>query len=169
MTARRRLSAPWRRLAAVAMAAAIVGCASPDFVQPGAQRDAVAQRLGAPLSRAPLADGGERWVYSSQPSGRTAHHLDFDAQGRLRDVQQVLTPQRLQSIEVDRWTADQLRATFGPPAMQERVALFDGQVWTYRFYEDFTPRFAHLYVDRAGIVRRMMFADELPRGDDARL
>jgi outer membrane protein assembly factor BamE (lipoprotein component of BamABCDE complex) len=159
-----------RRLgAALVVAVAAVGCASPDFVKTGTPRDDVAQRLGAPLSRTPLADGGERWVYSSQPSGRTVHHLDFDAQGRLRAVQQVLTAQRLQAIEVDRWTADQVRTTFGPPAMLERVALFDGDVWTYRFFDDFTARFAHVYIDRAGIVRRMMFTDDLPRGDDARL
>ena len=158
-----------RSLAVLAMAAAVVGCASPDFLQPGAQRDDVAQRLGAPLSRAALAGGGERWIYSGQPSGRSAHQLDFDAQGRLQDVQQVLTPQRLQAIEADRWTADQVRATFGPPALLETVAFFDGLVWTYRFYEDFTPRLAHVYIDRAGVVRRMMFADDLPRGDDARL
>lgn len=169
MTARAARSALRRGLAALTVAVAAVGCASPDFVQPGAMRDVVAQRLGAPLSRTPLADGGERWLYSAQPSGRTVHHLDFDAQGRLREVQQVLTAPRLQAIEVDRWTADQVRSHFGPPAMLERVALFDGDVWTYRFYEDFTPRFAHVYIDHAGIVRRMTFTDDLPRGDDARL
>ena len=48
----------------------------------------------------------------------------------------------------------------GPPALVERVALFDGDIWTYRFLENGWSRQAHIHLDPAGVVRRVMFTDE---------
>ena len=45
------------------------------------------------------------------------------------------------------------------------MASFDGVLWTYRFREMSTPRFVHLYLDAAGLVRRVSFSDE-PLPDD---
>jgi len=52
-------------------------------------------------------------------------------------------------------------ATFGPPALVERVARFDDDIWTYRLMENLTPRQAHVHLYPEGIVRRVMFTDEI--------
>lgn len=159
----------WRLAAACLLAGLLAACASPAFEHPGAGRADVVARLGTPTRTGPLEGGGERLLYSAQPSGRTVYHLDFDASARLVRVDQVLTLVRLQAIPVNQWTVIDVQREFGPPAIVERVATFDGDVWTYRFLDDFNnPRFAHIHIDRSGVVRQLLFTDELPRGDDAR-
>ena len=146
------------------------GCASPDGAQFGAQRADVVARLGAPVSAAPLPGGGERLLYSAQPSGFTVFLLDFDAQGRLVQREQVLTQARLAAIPVGQWTVADVQRTFGPPMRVERVARFDGDIWTYRFMDDFhARRQGHVHIDRTGVVRLVMFTDEPLPGDDRRL
>ncbi|MFT3812860.1 MAG: hypothetical protein QM740_05720 [Acidovorax sp.] len=154
-----------RVLAAAALALLLAACASPQYEQPGATRADVVARLGAPTLRMPLADGGEQLLYSGQPMGLTVYLLSFDASGRLVRKEQTLTQEQLQAIPTDgRWTADDVRRRFGPPARIDQVASFDGDVWNYRFQGDFgSPRLAHVHIDRAGVVRRVMFTDEFLR------
>ena len=63
-----------------------------------------------------------------------------------------------------RSVADVLQ-NLGRPAQIERVVSFRGEVWTYRFLEMNSPRQAHLHIDPEGVVRRLMFTDELMRDD----
>jgi hypothetical protein len=53
----------------------------------------------------------------------------------------------------------------GRPAMVERVARFDGEVWSYRFLEATRPRLVHVHLDPAGVVRQLMFSDDQVLGD----
>ncbi|WCM93060.1 hypothetical protein M5C99_22480 [Acidovorax sp. NCPPB 2350] len=168
MTMAGRLGAAWRfavrsvgRLAAMAgLAALLAACASPDFLQPGARRDDVLRELGPPYSSTALPGGGERLLYSTQPAGRQVYHLDFDATGRLVRRDQVLTFQNLAGIPAG-WSVEDVRRTFGPPMRVEQVARFDGDIWTYRFLDDLrTRRFAHVHIDRRGVVQKVMFTDE---------
>jgi hypothetical protein len=55
----------------------------------------------------------------------------------------------------------------GRPALVERVARFDGDIWTYRFLEATRPRQVHVHLDPAGLVRQLMFTDE-PLYEEAR-
>ncbi|GKT24984.1 hypothetical protein [Acidovorax sp. SUPP3334] len=149
-----------RGAAAVGLALALTACASPDFVKPGASRNEVMQNLGPPVSVTQLPGGGERLLYTTQPSGRQVYHMDFDASGRLVRTDQVLTFNNLAGIPAG-WTVDEVRRTFGPPMLVERVARFDGDIWTYRFRDDLgTRRFAHVHLDPRGVVVKVMFTDE---------
>lgn len=141
-------------------------CASPDREKPGASRTEVLSRLGAPLSATALEGGAERLLYSTLPAGRRVFHMDFDATGHLQRVEQVLTFARLSGIALNQWTKADVERTFGPPVLVERVTSFDGDVWTYRFMDDYEPRFAHIHIDHAGVVRKLVFTDELPRGNN---
>ena len=160
----------WRSLAALALAALLTACAAPDRMAPGSQRSEVLARLGPPQSRTPLPAGGERLLYSRQPAGAQVFHMDFDAQGRLTQTQQVLTFAQLSAIPMDQWTAADVQRHFGRPMRLERVARFDGPIWTYRFLDDLHIwRQAHIHIDPSGVVRRILFTDEPTPGDDARL
>jgi hypothetical protein len=158
----RRLARRWLALALLAL---LTGCAlMPERVPLGATRSEIEARLGQPTAVYPLPDGS-RLQYSRQPAGQQVYNLDLDADGGLRQIEQVLDAGWLQRIEVDRWTVDDALLNLGRPALVERVARWDGDIWTYRF-QDFTgSRQVHLHLDRAGVVRRVMFTDESMHDD----
>ena len=151
---------------ALVLAVLLSACASPDREKPGARRADVVARLGAPHSATALEGHRERLLYSTQPAGRRVFHLDFDATGRLERVEQVLSFDRFSGIALNHWTRADVERTFGPPALVERVARFDGDVWTYRFMDGYEPRMAHIHIDLAGTVRQLAFTDDQPPGDD---
>lgn len=150
-----------RVLLLAATCAVVLGCASPQGQKPGTSLGAVEQALGRPTLVVPLAGGGKRLLYSRQPAGQQVYRLDFDAAHRLVSVDQVLTEAHFYALRRDVDTRDTVLASFGPPALVEHVASFDGDVWTYRLQENSIDRLAHVHIDPAGVVRRLMFTDEI--------
>ena len=150
------------RLAGLALAALLAACASPQWEKPGAPRAEVLARLGKPTAVYALAEG-ERLQYSQQPAGTEVHNLDFDAAGRLVRVEQTLDPNKFGRIQIDRWTARDVELLFGKPALVERVVLFDGVVWTYRYRDvsGFGFRRLHVHLDRSGVVRKWLITEEI--------
>jgi hypothetical protein len=154
------------RVIALGLVALLVGCSlMPERVPLGATRAEIESRLGQPTGVYALADG-TRLQYSRQPAGQQVYNLDLSPDGRLRQVEQVMDAGWLQRIEVDRWTRETTLINLGRPALIERVASWDGDIWTYRFQETTGSRQVHLHLDGAGVVRRVMFTDE-PMPDDA--
>ncbi|MFY3385329.1 hypothetical protein [Paracidovorax sp. MALMAid1276] len=154
-------------VAALALVLLLAGCALPSRVPPGTAQAEVLARLGPPTAVHALPSG-QRLLYSELPAGFAAYNLDFDTAGRLVRNEQVLTQQRFENLPTGTWTRADVERTFGPPLRIERVARFDGDIWTYRFRENSDPRLAHVHLDRAGVVRMVMFTDELPFFDNAR-
>lgn len=155
------------RLALLVLAVQISGCALSAREKAGALRAEVVARLGPPTASFPLPSG-ERLLYSELPAGFAAYNLDFDASGRLVRNEQVLTQARFENLPVGIWTTADVQRTFGAPLRVERVARFEGDIWTYRFRQNSDPRLAHVHLDRQGVVRLVMFTDELPHFDNAR-
>ncbi len=155
-----------KALATTTLALVLMACGSmPETVALGTTRADIEQRLGAPTAVLALPDG-TRLQYSRQPSGQQVFNLDLDTQGRLLRVDQVLDTAWLQRIEVDRWTQEDVLRQFGKPAVVERVARFEGGVWTYRYLEPFSlARLAHIHIDPQGVVRKVVYTDE-PLLDD---
>jgi len=154
-------------LALSALVVQLAGCALPARETPGALRADVIARLGPPTATFSLP-GGERLLYSELPAGFAAYNLDFDASGKLVRNEQVLTQTRFENIPVGAWTLADVQRTFGAPLRVERVARFDGDIWTYRFRQNSDPRLAHVHLDRQGVVRLVMFTDEQPNFDNTR-
>lgn len=153
-------------LIATVLALVLTACSSmPETVALGTSGADIEQRLGKPTAVHALPDG-TRLQYSRQPHGQQVFNLDLDAQGRLARMDQVLDVEWLQRIEVDRWTREDVLRQFGRPAVVERVARFDGVVWTYRYLEPFSlARLAHIHIDTWGVVRKLVYTDE-PLLDD---
>ena len=153
---------PWLyRAVLLGMSTLLLACAVPEWQKPGSPQAEIERNLGRPTAIQALPEGGTRWLYSRQPSGQQVYHLDFDAQHRLLRVQQVLTEARFQALRNDVDTRATVLAQFGPPALVEQVALFTGDIWTYRILENNIARQAHVHLDPAGVVRRVMFTDEI--------
>ncbi|MGE8318039.1 MAG: hypothetical protein ACN6O3_04780 [Comamonas sp.] len=148
-------------LAAVAgLALLLAGCAYPTQFKPGDTEAQVQAKLGPPSATVPLPGGGQRLTYTTQPMGREAFQLSFDAGGRLLKTEQVLTAERFGAIPMGQYTVQQLLQDFGPPMEITGVYSFDGRIYTYRLWQDNIKRLAHVHVDPQGVARRLMFTDE---------
>lgn len=149
----------WSLLAAVL---ALASCSSmPERVAPGTARADIETRLGRPTAVHVLPNG-TRLQYSGQPSGQWVHNLDLGPDGRLVRSTQVMDIDWLQkNIQIGSWTRDDVLLNLGKPAQIERVARFDGAIWTYRFKQMELPRQVHVHLDPAGVVRQLMFTDEM--------
>lgn len=145
---------------------ALAGCSlMPEQVVPGTPRTEIETRLGRPTLVHTLP-AGTRLQYSGQPSGPWVHNLDLGPDGRLVRSEQVMDAGwLLRHIEIGRWTREDVLRGMGRPAMVERVARFDGEVWSYRFLEATRPRLVHVHLDPAGVVRQLMFSDDQVLGD----
>jgi hypothetical protein len=143
-------------LLTAALAALLTACAGNPFngyaVQPGTSRDAVVASLGQPTRDLRLP-AGERLQYSLQPFGQYAWMVDLDASGRVLRSRQVLTATEFNRIEPGKWTRDDVEREFGPPAMVDRVASWNGPIMTYR-WNDGSDMFYYVYLDNANVVRR---------------
>ena len=64
-------------------------------------------------------------------------------------------------ILIDQWTGTDVQRMLGLPMRVERVASFDGPVWTYRFNDLNNFRLVHIHIDRANVVRRIQYTDEI--------
>lgn len=150
------------------LVALLAGCSvMPERAALGTPRAEIENNLGRPTMVHALPGGATRLQYSGQPAGQWVHNLDLGPDGRLVRNEQVMdAPWLLQRIEVGRWTQEDVLRNLGRPALVERVARFDGAVWTYRFLEATRPRQVHVHLDPAGMVRQLMFTDE-PHHDDA--
>ena len=159
------LASSLRGLVAVS-ALALAGCSlMPEQVAPGTPRTEIETRLGRPTLVHTLPTG-TRLQYSGQPSGPWVHNLDLGPDGRLVRSEQVMDAGwLLRHIEIGRWTREDVLRGMGRPAMVERVARFDGEVWSYRFLEATRPRLVHVHLDPAGVVRQLMFSDDQVLGD----
>lgn len=152
----------------LALATLAAGCAAPERIAPGTPRAQVLADLGTPTLTVALPGAGERLLYSRQPAGQQVYHVDLDAQQRVVRVQQVLTLEQFQALRLGQDTREDVRQRFGPPAVVERVARFDGDIWTYRILDQSEPRQAHVHIDPAGVVRRVLFTDERQGKPDSR-
>jgi hypothetical protein len=159
-------STAWRGLLVLATLWLAACAAVPEGLQSGTPRAQVVERLGPPTGEYALPDG-VRLQYSRQPLGRQVYNLDFGPDGRLRRVEQALdTELMLKTIQIHRWTREDVLRFLGRPALIERVARFDGDIWTYRYLELNNERLAHVHIDRGGVVRQLLFLDEfIPPSD----
>lgn len=123
------------------------------MVQPGMARDDVLARYGRPSRVLPLGEG-TRLQYSGQPAGQTAVMVDLDAAGKVIRVREVLTLAEFSKIEVGKWTRAEVEREFGRPASMDRVALWPGDIMTYRWLDGDIDKFFWVYLDAGNVVRR---------------
>lgn len=161
--------ASWQRWAAVTAAVlALTACTVPEWQKPGTSAAQIAQSMGQPHARVSLVNGSERWLYSRQPAGQQVYHMVMDSQQRLLRVDQVLQVEHFAQLRPGVDTQQTVLAYFGKPALIDGVASFQGDIWNYRINENNIDRLAHVFMDPQGVVRRVMFTDELRNEPDDR-
>jgi hypothetical protein len=143
------------RLIPAVLAIFLAACASPESLKPGTPIAEARATLGSPTNEVWLPDGGSRLQYSGQPNGQWVWNADFDAQGRLRGVEQVLTDEAFLRVRAGKDTQADVLRDFGAPAEVFHYRLVNETAFMYRYYTHGQFHAAmFIYFDPAGVVKR---------------
>ena len=146
---------PCRSLPAVVLALLLAACASPLSLKPGTPIQEARSTLGRPTAEIRLPDGGTRLQYSGQPNNQSVVNADFDAQGRLRIVEEMMTDESFARVRAGKDTQADVLRDFGRPAETFHYRLSNETAFMYR-YLTFGGFRAAMYIsfDPAGVVKR---------------
>jgi hypothetical protein len=99
--------------------------------------------------------GGTRLQYSNQPFDQSVWNADFDTQGRLARVEQMMTDAAFARVQPGKDTHNDVLRDFGQPAETFHYKLVDEGAWMYRYftYGGFKAAM-FIYFDPAGVVKR---------------
>jgi hypothetical protein len=142
-------------VAAALMPVLLAACASPSSLAPGTSLADARAALGRPTAEVALPDGGSRLQYSGQPYSQWVWNADFDAAGRLRRVEQVLSDDAFLRVRAGKDTQRDVLRDFGPPADVFSYRLQNETAFMYRYYTYGSfPAAMFVYFDPAGVVKR---------------
>lgn len=126
---------------------ALSGCASITEVKPGTPIAEVEKQFGKPTTICPLPDGGQRMVWSQQPSGQYAWGTNVNAAGQVGPIVQLLDDREFDKLREGVWTPERVLCEFGPPEDISKVGLPSHLkiVWSYR-YRQYNTWYMLMYV-----------------------
>jgi hypothetical protein len=145
----------------------LAGCTT--FVNParlsaGSTMTDVKNTYGAPTGEYTVA-GGTRFEYATGPYGKFTWMVDFGADGRLREVQQVLTEARFNAVQAGT-DAAALRSALGRPSEVWRLGRLNQDVWRYRYDSPFCQVFQVSVGDDGKVVDTGYAPDPLCESND---
>lgn len=165
---RNSFSASSWRLAILAGAALLSGCASYDGrgLQPGvSSADDVVAVMGTPAMQWQEADGRRQLAYPRGPEGLQTYMAFIDAQGRLERIEGVLDTKHFARIEPGKSDQATILRLLGPSQPQWTMYFErrDELVWEWRICDDWgqVARFDVLFDGMSGIVRASYQRPEL--------
>jgi len=123
------------RTAALAATGLLAACANLAQVPPGTPLADVEAQFGRHNFGCERPDGGQRVIWTQQPYGQYAWGANVGPDGRVDQVQPILTDAYFKRLATGTWTAEQVRCEFGPPADISEVGLPNVRqvVWAYRY------------------------------------
>jgi hypothetical protein len=147
-----RTDAPLRCAAAVAMLAALAGCANMNTLPAGTPLSAIEQKYGAPTYTCTRPDGQQRAVWSQMPSGEYAWGADIGADERAGPVVSVLTDEHFLRLAQGTWTPDAVRCEYGPPYRINMAGIGEKReiTWGYRYMQSTRHSVMWIYMGRDG-------------------
>jgi hypothetical protein len=150
-------------LTMLSFAALLGGCAGPHSLVPGQSTEAdVRARMGAPTDT--RTEGGDKlWEYATGPEGMTTHLVRIGADGRVKEVTQLLTEERFSAIVPGKTTRAEVRTLLGRP--MDDTNYRSGPAWSWRFLRmGVSASYMVVAFNPDGIVReRIVIVD--PSGD----
>lgn len=161
---------PARLIAALSLFVAVLGgCALDPLhqVAPGSIAEHVRGVMGEPWSQWSEPDGTMHWVYPTGPLGRHTYEVQFDAAGKVRSVEDVLTDRGFARIQAGKTAEEVVQRLFGPPFRVIRFERKHETAWDYRFRDTWTyPAIFSVIFNDAGIVTTTMQQREFYGHDD---
>jgi hypothetical protein len=146
---------PCRSLLAAALVLVLAACATPLSLKPGTSLEEARSTLGRPTAEVKLPDGGTRLQFSGQPNNQSVVNADFDTQGRMRIVEEMMTDESFTRVRAGKDTQADVLRDFGPPAETFHYRLSNESAFMYRYYTHGGFKAAmFIYFDPAGVVKR---------------
>ena len=140
------------------------GCATGHSLVPGQSTEAdVRASMGTPTDTRVEADGGRVWEYARGAAGYHTYMVSMGPDGRVKEVVQVLTEERLARIVPGKTARPEVRQLLGRPSYEDTYGV--GLTWSWRYKKgDVHP--GHLVVTFGpdGIVTTKIAIIDLPRG-----
>jgi hypothetical protein len=122
------------RVAAVALAALLTGCAGYSGSDLIAGKSTVAEvqaSMGVPAEKLALPGGENVWYYPRGPLGRHTFAVTLGPDGVLRGIDQRLTMENVATLVQGRSTAREVRELLGPPPTVRPFPRLQRYVWIY--------------------------------------
>lgn len=108
------------------------GCANPRSLVAGQSTEAdVRARMGKPTDTRVDRNGDSIWEYSTGPQGFETYHVRIGADGKVKDVTQLLTEEQLDKVIPGKTTQTEVRHLLGRPF--EEVTYLPGLTWSWRY------------------------------------
>lgn len=121
-----------RLLFAALLSGVVAGCAEPGSIVP--QQSTILEvraRMGTPTDIRFDRNGDELWEYASGPAGFETYVVRVGADGKVKEVTQILTDDQLMKIVPGTMTKADVRNLLGRPSDQTFTGA--GTVWSWRF------------------------------------
>jgi hypothetical protein len=117
---------------ALSLAGFLAGCSSTGSLVPGqsGQPD-VRARLGAPTEIRKDRNGDELWEYAGGPEGHETHLVRLGADGKVKEVTQLITEERLMRVVPGSSSRQDVRGLLGRPSEQALTGA--GEAWSWRY------------------------------------
>jgi len=152
---------------AVIVGALLAGCASPSSVKPQqTTMTDVRARVGTPTDIRFDRNGDELWEYATGPSGYETFLVRFAADGRVKDVTQLITQERLMRVEAGKMTKADVRALLGRPS--DESFTMSGTVWSWRYYDGAQTGYLAVSFNPDNTVRERMVLIDPSDGGNSR-
>lgn len=143
---------------------ALAGCAAPGGLVP--QQSTIVEvraRLGTPTDIRFDRNGEELWEYARGPAGYETHLVRIGGDGKVKEVTQLLTEERLRSIVPGRMSKADVRHLLGRPSDQS--FLRTGTAWSWRFMSSPQPGFLVVSFNPDNTVKETLVLLDPSEGD----
>ena len=108
------------------------GCSNPRSLVAGQSTiDDVRARAGKPTDTRVDRNGDQLWEYASGPEGRETYLVRIGADGKVKEVTQLLTDDQLAKVVPGKMTKADVRNLLGRP-LDETIYL-SGLTWSWRY------------------------------------
>ena len=152
-------------LTLLSLVALLAACAAgPRSLVSGQSTEAdVRTRMGAPTDTRTEPNGDKVWEYVTGPEGFYTWQVRIGADGRVRQVAQLLTEDRFTTIVPGKTTQAEVRSTLGRPSDETNFRA--GQTWSWRYLRNgISPGYMVVKFNPDGTVaERIVIID--PSGD----
>jgi hypothetical protein len=119
-------------LTMLSLAALLGACAGARSLVPGESTEAdVRARMGMPTDTRTEPNGDKLWEYATGPEGMQTHLVRIGADGRVKEVTQLLTEERFSTIVPGKTTRVEVRNLLGRP--MDDTNYRSGPAWSWRF------------------------------------
>jgi hypothetical protein len=152
------------RFVSFALAALLAGCASFEGASlvPGQSTAAEVETvMGSPAEKRPGPGGETVYYYPRLPWGYATYAARIAPDGRLIALEQRLTRENFDKLQVGATRIDEVRDLLGPPYQPMKQALSGNDIWTYPTRTEHpTPKWFLVQFSPDGVLREKYLIDD---------